>query len=200
MRQSICQELATRDPILKKIMDTVALPPIESTQNVFHDLLSCIIEQQIHYRSSKKIFQKMLDTAGIIQLTPDNFSSFEEKAFQNSKLSLRKYETIQRIVDFFEHNSIDWQQKSSEEVHQLLSQIKGVGNWTIEMICLYTLGHEDVFPADDYHLKQMLLQLYEVDSSARVKAQLKAIGAAWSPYRSTGVRYLLEWKNYQKKL
>jgi len=39
------------------------LPPLASTGDVFHDLMSCVVEQQIHYRSTKKIFAKALERA-----------------------------------------------------------------------------------------------------------------------------------------
>ena len=52
--------LIAKDEILKDILASIELPEVESTKSVFHDLMSCIIEQQIHYRSSKKIFEKML--------------------------------------------------------------------------------------------------------------------------------------------
>jgi len=45
------------DPMLEKIIDTIPAPNIESTNDVFFDLMSCVLEQQIHYRSTKRIFQ-----------------------------------------------------------------------------------------------------------------------------------------------
>ena len=57
----------------------VPKPQIESTQDVFHDLMSCILEQQIHYRSTKKVFQKMLQAADLQRLSLDNFEHFEKK-------------------------------------------------------------------------------------------------------------------------
>lgn len=67
------KHLCSFDSVLKNIINTIELPKIETTNNVFHDLMSCVIEQQIHYRSTKKIFQKMLDDSGIEVLTPSNF-------------------------------------------------------------------------------------------------------------------------------
>jgi len=54
------------DPILKEVIATIPFPQIVSTKNVFHDLMSCVLEQQIHYRSTKKIFQKMLDKSNLV--------------------------------------------------------------------------------------------------------------------------------------
>lgn len=199
MNSTVQNHLSEKDEILKKIISNLSLSEIESTQNVFHDLMSCVLEQQIHYRSSKRIFQKMLSAANLDELTVYNFEVFEKLGFQNVKLSERKYETVLRIVNFFEQNNIDWQNKTDEEVRKILSEIKGVGTWTIDMILIYTLGRPDVFPADDYHLKMVMTKLYEIDKAAKVKAQMKAIAEEWSPYQSYGVLYLLAWKEVQKR-
>jgi DNA-3-methyladenine glycosylase II len=65
--------LAKKDPILESIILQIPKPVIESTNDIFHDLMSCIIEQQIHYRSTKRIFAKALERASIDHLTIDNF-------------------------------------------------------------------------------------------------------------------------------
>lgn len=199
MNQKIQNHLSAKDKVLKEIIQQVPFPEVISTKNVFHDLMSCIIEQQIHYRSTKKTFQKMLEAAGIKELSLANFPILEKKGLQKVKLARPKYETIIRILDFFGKNEIDWASKEDQEVIQILSQIKGVGTWTIEMILLYTLERATVFPADDYHLKQLMGNLYPIDSAARVKAQMKSIAANWAPYQSAAVKYLLAWKSFQKK-
>jgi DNA-3-methyladenine glycosylase II len=86
--------ILTSDPILRRIMEKIEVPRIVSTKDVFHDLMGCIIEQQIHYRSTKKIYQRLLDKASIEQLNLENFAQFEEKALPTLKLSMNKIETI----------------------------------------------------------------------------------------------------------
>jgi DNA-3-methyladenine glycosylase II len=63
--------LSKLDTVLYDIMHKVPALHIETTNDVFHDLMSCVIEQQIHHRSTKKIFQKMMDTANLERLSPD---------------------------------------------------------------------------------------------------------------------------------
>lgn len=199
MSEVITRHLSAKDPVLKTIISKIESIQTESTANVFHDLMSCIIEQQIHYRSTRKLFQKMLERAAIDQLTIHNFPTFEKKALAHSKLSNAKLKTIIRIVEFFQQNKIDWQNEDDETVRQLLSQIKGVGTFSIDMILLYTLQRENIFPVNDYHLRLIMTQVYNIDTSSRVAAQQKAIAAAWDPYRSYAVRYLLAWKEALKK-
>ncbi len=182
------------DPILADIIRTIPEPVTVSSGNVFMDLMSCVIEQQIHYRSSKKIFQRLLDKAGLTELTPDNFPEFEKKALSGIKISTAKFETILRILDFWSANNIDWQSLSDEQVLEKLSSIKGIGPWTIDMILLYTLGRPDVFPADDYHLKIAMTKLYGLNPNTALKKQMLEVAEPWRPNRSTAVLYLLAWK------
>ena len=77
--------LSTFDPILERIVLQVPKPQIEITNDVFHDLMSCVVEQQIHYRSTKKVFRKMLNSASLERLSPANFRQFEERALGNKQ-------------------------------------------------------------------------------------------------------------------
>ena len=194
----IKKQITQNDTVMKVIVDTIPKPEIISTGNVFHDIMSCILEQQIHYRSTKRTFEKMLKTAEIRELTMDNFKQFEEKAFMNLKLSANKYETILQTVEFFQTNVIELEQLPDQAIKKLLTKIKGVSNWTVEMLLIYTFGRITVFPSDDYHLKQIMTKLYEIPPEAKLKASMKAIAENWGKYQSTAVLYLLEWKRIMK--
>ena len=184
------------DPILDQLDPPI--PVIESTQSVFHDLMSCIIEQQIHYRSTKGQFKKLLDKAGLSNLTPANIDQFTPVLSQ-TKLSQRKHDTLAQTIDFFQTNQIDWPSLADDEVRHTLAALKGIGDWTIDMILLYTLSRPDVFPAGDYHLKKMMSSLYNLNEDATLKSHMTAIAESWRPYRSHAVLKLFAWKEWQKQ-
>ena len=190
--------LAKLDPILANIIAQIPEPIIESTNDVFHDLISCVLEQQIHYRSTKKTFQKMLQLADIERLTIDNFEMFEEKSFINTKLSINKYETVLGVVEFWKKGNVDWEILTDEEIIEKLSSIKGIGKWTIDMILLYTLQRPNVFPYDDFHLKKIMVRLYRLNPDIKLKAQMIEISNAWDEHKSLAVKYLLAWKTHCK--
>lgn len=192
------QHLIENDQILKEIILTIPAITIENTDNVFHDLMSCVFEQQIHYRSTKKVFQKMLEKANVKVLTPDNFDEFENKAFNNLKLSTKKYETALNIIEYWNKDDIKWQDQSDEIVRTKLSEIKGIGNWTIDMILIYTLNRPNIFSYDDYHIKQIMTSLYKLNPNSRLKAQMKEVTEQWKPYKSIAFKYLIEWKKFNK--
>jgi DNA-3-methyladenine glycosylase II len=181
--------LSSSDKVLEEIIHKIDEPKIDSSNNVFNDLLSCVIEQQIHYRSTKRVFQKMLTLSNLEQLTPLNFEQFEEKALGTIKLSMRKNETILRVCEFWSQNNIEWHS---------LSSIKGIGKWTIDMILLYTLNRPNVFPYDDFHLKQIMVSLYKLDSKVKLKSQMIRVSENWGEQKSLAVKYLLAWKHSVK--
>lgn len=187
--------LSDRDPVLKEIINKTPKPEPIVPNPMFHDLLACVIEQQIPYRSTKRTFEKLLSKAEINVLTPENFEHFEEKGLVDLKLSENKISTISRILEQWKEMPKDWDSLSDEEVRRTLKSIKGIGPWTMDMLLLYTLERANVFPADDYHLKQLMPGLYNLDTKSRLKAQMKEVADNWSPHQSMAVRVLLEWKN-----
>jgi DNA-3-methyladenine glycosylase II len=197
------QFLSKQDPILANIITQI---PVETLHcnvsimgDVFHDMVSCIIEQQIHYRSTKKIFKKALERAGIEHVTLDNFHLLEEHSLPQIKLAIGKYETLLAFVEYWSNNGLDFENLTDEEVIAQLSTIKGIGKWTIDMILLYTLQRPNVFPYDDFHLKEIMVKLYGLDPNVKLKAQMIYISNGWGEDKSLAVKYLLAWKEFNKK-
>ena len=196
MKLEIEKILSKNDPILEKIILQIPKPEFESSKDVFHDLMSCIFEQQIHYRSTKKIFAKALKKSSIEHLTLDNFYLVEEHYLKNSNLATGKYETLVAFIEYWSNNTKDYNTLSDNEVINELSSIKGIGKWTIDMILLYTLQRQNVFPYDDFHLKQIMVSLYGLNEKVKLKAQMLAIAENWGEHKSIAVLYLLAFKKY----
>ncbi|MEL6252914.1 MAG: hypothetical protein AAFR87_12950 [Bacteroidota bacterium] len=193
--ENIQTYLGKKDQRLQDIIEQIELPEIKPTGNLFHDLMSCILEQQIHYRSTKKTFARLLEKAEIEELSLENFEIFEEKALEGFKMSMNKVETLGRVLGFFQHEQPVWENLEDKVIRKILSGIKGVGPWTQEMLLMYSLERKDIFPAQDYHLKLVMGNVYGIEAKV---SQMKAIASEWIPYRSTAVRYLLAWKAAQK--
>lgn len=86
---------------------------------------------------------------------------------------------------------------TNEEVIGLLTQIKGVGRWTVEMILIFTLAREDVFPIDDLGIRNAMIQLYSIKTTDKKKLDKKLIKISdeWSPYRTYASCYLWRWRD-----
>jgi DNA-3-methyladenine glycosylase II len=199
MDKKVVQLLSDNDPILAKIIETVTLEPVVSTKDVFHDLMSCILEQQIHYRSTKRIFAKALERANITHLTLENFHLIEKHSLPQIKLAMGKYETMMAFIDYWSNNRLDFHALSDAEVSAELSSIKGIGKWTIDMILLYTLQRPNVFPYDDFHIKQIMVSVYGLDEKTKLKAQMLEAASHWGEHKSLAIKYLLEYKRAPSK-
>lgn len=194
------KDLTRSDPVLRRIVSAIEPPQIYSTGSVFHDLMSCLVEQQIHYRSTKKVFSRLLHRAEIELLTPENFAYFEEAALSSVKLSATRTEAIVNFHEFSIHDKSQWAKMPDEEIRSVLGSIKGIGNWSVDMVLLYTLGRPDIFPADDHHLKIIMTEEYGLDPRSRLRKQMLETAEAWKGNRSLAVLYLLAWKKLKKEL
>ncbi|MEM8558142.1 MAG: hypothetical protein AAGG50_10000 [Bacteroidota bacterium] len=198
---SVFPDVLKADPVLSKLAALVPVPPLEPPGDVFHDLVGCLVEQQHPARSTKGTFQRSLDRAGLDRVTPDLFEHYEERGLADVRLSLRKRDALASTVDFFRAHDLDWTALSDDEVRAHLRDIQGVGPWTIDMVLLFTLRRPDVFPADDYHLKQLMAHHYGIEGTgARLKRRMRDLAEGWRPHRSAGVRLLLAWKAWQREL
>lgn len=140
----------------------------------------------------------MLQLAGLERLSASNFHHFEEKALKGGNLSSFKYETIVNILDFWNNGDLPWDSLTDLQVTEQLSIIKGVGKWTIDMILMYTLKRPNCFPADDFHLKQIMVNLYRLNPDVKLKSEMINVSNGWGEHKSLAVLYLLAWKEFRK--
>ena len=81
------------------------------------------------------------------------------------------------------------QQLDDETVVQRLTEVRGIGRWTVEMLLMFRLGRPDVLPVDDYGVRQGFAIAYRKRKLPPPKALAK-YGARWAPYRTTASWYL----------
>ncbi len=67
------------------------------------------------------------------------------------------------------------------------------------MILMFTLERPDVFPFDDFHLKQIMSSIYGLNPKSKLKAQMIEVAKKWEGHRSLAVQYLWDWKKFEKQ-
>jgi DNA-3-methyladenine glycosylase II len=89
----------------------------------------------------------------------------------------------------------------NEAIIQLLTQIKGVGQWTVEMLLMFSLGREDVFAVDDLGIQQGMQRLYLLEGLDKKQLKIKMLEIAnnWKPFRSFACLHIWKWKDAEKK-
>ena len=190
----------SKDKKLKKILELQQPFVLQPRKKVYLHLCSSIISQQLSTKVAKVIFQRFLDLFGKKEPTAKEILEVPIEKFRSIGLSNAKANYVHNVCKFFiEDNITDARlnKMNNEEVIELLTQIKGVGRWTVEMILMFTLGREDVFAVDDLGIQQAISKLYKLDATDKksMKEKMLQISAKWTPYRTYACRYLWGWKD-----
>ena len=195
----------TKDKKLKKIIVLQEPYVLVSRKNVYLHLCSSIMSQQLSTKVAAVIYNRFLNLyknkkPGLQQIIDTPVETLRSIGLSNAKAQY-----VQNVCRFFLAEKITdatLHKMSNEELIKYLSQIKGVGQWTVEMILMFTLGREDVFALDDLGIQQSIAKLYQLDATDKkaVKEKMVKLSAKWSPYRTYACRYLWGWKDNEPKV
>ena len=158
----------------------------------YQALVQAVAYQQLHGKAGDAIFARLKNHfAGFPtpeQLVTANFDDLRACGFSG-----RKIETIQGIAHAALKGLIPARDESNtmsdEALIERLITLKGIGQWTVEMLLIFTLGRMDVLPVDDYAVVAGYMRLKNLSIAPKPK-QLAEIGKAWSPYRTVASWYL----------
>lgn len=190
----------SKDKKLKKILDLQEPFVLVKRKNIYLHLCFSIMSQQLSTKVADVFHRRFLNlyntknpTAAEIIATP--FETLRGIGLSNAKanyvLNVCRFFTEEKITDAVLYKM------SNEDAIKYLTQIKGVGQWTVEMILMFTLGREDVFAVDDLGIQQAMCKLYPIDATNKkiMKEKMLAASKKWSPYRTYACRYLWGWKD-----
>lgn len=190
----------SKDKKLKKVIDLQEPCVLKKRKQVWLHLCASIMSQQLSTKVADVIYQRFLKlypgkkpTLQLIIDTP--FETLRGIGLSNAKTNY-----VKNVCVFFIEEKITdagLHKMTNEELIKYLSQIKGVGQWTVEMILMFTLGREDVLALDDLGIQQGMAKLYNLDTSNKKELREKMLhhSAKWSPYRTYACRYLWGWKD-----
>lgn len=188
-----------KDPILEPLIATVQLKERSSQNSVYEALLRAINFQQLSGKAASTIHQRFLSLFEDHYPDPYRLQELEVAALRAVGLSRQKATYVKNVADFFIEQDLlkkDWSNDTDESIIKLLTQIKGVGQWTVEMILMFTLHRPDVLPLDDLVIRNSMIGLYGVEGKGKVlKSKLLKIAEPWRPYRTWASRYLWQWRD-----
>jgi DNA-3-methyladenine glycosylase II len=169
-------------------------------KNIPLTLIGSIMSQQLSTKVAKVIHKRFLALYNDKEPTLQQILNTPLTTLRSIGLSNAKTTYVHNVAKFcVEHNITDRKLNAmtNNEVIELLTQIKGVGRWTVEMLLMFTLGREDVFAIDDWGLQQSMVKLYKLNKldKKQLREKLIKISAKWSPYRTYACIYLWNWKD-----
>jgi DNA-3-methyladenine glycosylase II len=199
MNLTYFQHLST-DKKLLPVIQQIGELKLKKRKKVHLHLCSSIISQQLSVKAAATIYQRFLDLHGGKEPSPDEIIDIPDERLRGAGLSNAKVQYVKNVCRFFiEHKITDKQLHAmeNEDIISLLTQIKGVGRWTVEMILMFTLGREDVFAPDDLGIQQAMIKLFKLDATnkKKLRAQMLKKAEKWKPYQTYACMYLWRHKD-----
>lgn len=184
---------------LRAVIERVQMPPFVPSRRVYYDLLESIVSQQLSVKVADVIFKRFLTLFFDGYPHPEQVLAIDFDRLRGVGLSNQKANYLRNVAQFALDNDLesrDWDSMSEAEIIQFLTQIKGVGKWTVEMLLMFTLGRLDVLPVDDLGIQQGMQKLFGIEETGKnLKIRMVELAEPWRPYRTIACRYLWRYKD-----
>jgi DNA-3-methyladenine glycosylase II len=189
-----------KDKKLKKLIDQQEPFRLNRRKHIHIHLCGSIMSQQLSTKVAATIHRRFLDLYKGRKPIPEDILSTPFETLRAIGLSNAKTHYVQNVARFALEKGLDARvlnKMDNEEVIAYLTQIKGVGRWTAEMLLMFTLGREDVFAVDDLGIQNAMIRLYKLDRADKkaFREELLRISGKWSPYRTFACLHLWNWKD-----
>ena len=176
------------------------LPNLQERENIPLRLMASIMSQQLSTKVAKVIYHRFLQLFNGEEPTPQQVLAIPQQQLRAIGLSNAKVSYVQNVARFCIENGIDDKKllaMDDNTVIELLTQIKGVGRWTVEMLLMFTLGREDVFAVDDLGIQNAMIKLFKIKAEDKkaIREKMLKLSAKWKPYRTYACMYLWQWKD-----
>ena len=172
------------------IEEKLGLPDFLPREQGYKALQKTIVGQQLSIASASAIWNRFLEsgfTEGY------NLSSAKDTELRAIGLSRQKIHYLKSLADSdIKYEELD--KFSNENIINLLTSIKGIGQWTAEIYLIFSLKREDVFPAGDLALQEATRLLLQLNTRPTEK-EMRNLSEHWKPFRS--ICALLLWHFYK---
>ena len=180
------------DRKLNPMIKTHGTVSLKKRHDYFNILAMSIVYQQLSGAAAGTIYGRVKKSCG--KITPAAIAALSTTAMRKCGLSRQKISYIRDLSKRFTKKEINprkFHTLSDQKIIDELVAVRGIGRWTAEMFLMFSLGREDVFPADDLGIKRAIQKIYGVQDVSQ--KNLDKFSKRWSPYRSYASLYL--WKS-----
>lgn len=187
------RKLAAIDPVLAGVIDRIGPCPLvpEPEVDLFQALLRSIIYQQLHGKAAAAIHARVLTLMPVASATA--LQSLPDVSLRAAGLSANKLLAVRdlaaRALDGTMPPADAVGELNDSELIERLTEIRGIGPWTVHMLMIFHLGRPDVMPAGDFGIRKAFSLLYRSGRSVKPEAILRH-SKRWQPYRSAASWYL----------
>jgi DNA-3-methyladenine glycosylase II len=195
MKEAI-HHLRRSDPVLSSIIERVGEYGIRFRNPDFETLVKSIVSQQLSGRVASVIFGRLNSAVGG-KVTPENILKLRPSRMRTLGLSGQKTAYIRDLARHARDGTVifeDLADLSDQEVIGRLTQVKGIGVWTVHMFLIFALQRHDVLPTGDLGIRNAIRKAYGL-AELPTPAQMETMAERWRPYCSVASWYL--WRSLE---
>ena len=163
----------------------------------YQALIKSVIFQQLRQTSASAIFNRFTQYFDSDFPTAKQIIDTPKNKLKECGLSTNKLTTIIEIANQEENEGLEnrkgFEIMSDIQIIQKLTRIKGIGEWTAQMLMIFNLGRLDIFPVGDFAIKKNYSLFKNIASPINIK-DLSKISEDWKPFRSIAAWYLWQYK------
>lgn len=181
--------LKSKDKKLGAAIDQIGIIKRKVTPDPFEALISSVVGQQISSKAAFTVWNRLVELLGSI--TPESISQADVSSIQVCGMSLRKAGYIKGIADSATCGEIDFKllhTLTDEEIIKKLSSLHGVGEWTAEMLLIFSLNRPNVVSYKDLAIRRGMMNLYGLKELPKEK--FEKYRKRYSPQGSVASLYL----------
>jgi DNA-3-methyladenine glycosylase II len=190
------RHLAAADPRLAGVIRQVGRCrlTVERGREPYESLLRAIAHQQLHSRAAAAILGRFL------ALYPGESFPAPEQVLLTDVMALKScgwsegkiaaiHDLCRKAIDGTVPSRARAVRMSDAALIERLTAVRGIGQWTVEMLLIFSLGRPDILPIDDFGVREGYRLLHGLEAQPKPK-ELRRLGEIWAPYRSTASWYL----------
>ena len=189
--------LAGNDIIIKSLIEKYPKFNLKPHTNYFDDLVASIIMQQLSMKAGTSILNKFKNHFKVLQ--PDIIYNERDNNLRNLGISYQKIKYIKDLCENIINGNIDLNdiaKLSNEDIVKILTKVKGIGVWTVQMFLIFTLCRLDVLPDKDLGIRKAVGNLYlQKDIATDKEVREIALLNKWNPYETLASWYL--WRSLE---
>jgi len=205
MNAAALKHLAERDPIMGRLISEIGecvFKP-EIRRQPFQSLVQAVAHQQLNGKAANNIlgrFKKLFPGRRFPR--PADLAFVTDEEIRACGFSFAKIRAIRDIAEKTLSGLVPHSRHigkfTDEEIIARLTEVRGVGRWTVEMLLIFQLGRPDVLPVDDFGVRNGFSIVYKKSVMPKPK-ELLAFGERWKPHRTTAAWYLWRAADAAKK-
>lgn len=198
------RHLTKIDPRLGQfIAKTGPLPPRQHEESEpYQALIFSVSHQQVHAKAADAILGRLKSACGGMIPSPAMLLSLPETDLRAHGFSASKTAALRDIAAKTLDGTIPSRTQAlaltDEELIKRLTATRGVGRWTVEMLLIFALKRPDVFPVDDFGVREGYKLIHELDAQPKPR-DLRKISQPYSPHGTLAALYCWHAANEAKK-